>query len=68
MLDVGQRVQFDGHQAKGSELIRDYLVGVLWDFRVPKSRNVINKLEWPDEQTIFLNKELDCIPRLSLTT
>lgn len=44
------------------------LLYVLWDFRVPKSRNVINKLEWPDEQTILLNKELDCIPRLNLTT
>jgi hypothetical protein len=31
MLDVSQRVQFDGHQVKGSELIRDYLVGAFED-------------------------------------
>jgi hypothetical protein len=31
MLDVGQRVQFDGHQAKGSELICDYLLGAFED-------------------------------------
>jgi hypothetical protein len=30
-VDVGQRVQFDGHQAKGLGLICDYLVGVLKD-------------------------------------
>jgi hypothetical protein len=42
MLDVGQRVQFDGHQAKGSELIRDYLVGAFEDcivLRVGCGRN-----------------------------
>jgi hypothetical protein len=31
MLDIGQRVQFDGHQAKGSELILDYLLCVFED-------------------------------------
>jgi hypothetical protein len=31
LLDVGQRVQFDGHQVKGLELIRDYLVGAFKD-------------------------------------
>jgi hypothetical protein len=42
MLDVGQRVQFDGHQAKGSELICDYLVGAFEDcigLRVGCGRN-----------------------------
>jgi hypothetical protein len=31
MLDVGQRDKFDRHQAKGSELICDYLVGAFED-------------------------------------
>jgi hypothetical protein len=31
MLDVGQRVQFDGHQAKGLVLICNYLVGAFED-------------------------------------
>jgi hypothetical protein len=31
MLDVSQGVEFNQHQAKGSELIRNYLVGALED-------------------------------------
>jgi hypothetical protein len=31
MLYIGQRVQFDGHQVKGLELIHGYLVGAFED-------------------------------------
>jgi hypothetical protein len=42
MLDVGQRVEFNGHQVMGSELICDNLLGVLEDcigLRVGCGRN-----------------------------